>query len=103
MTVKIKMGEIMRNRYRIANHNPTTSNGKEAHQITISGIVMLCRSDATCHGNGANKRYNIPIGSVESAPDVVETSTSRPNPDSAVRARSIRLRCTLSKLPYCSN
>jgi len=36
MTVKIRMGEIIRSLNLIANHNPNTSIGKNAHQTTIS-------------------------------------------------------------------
>jgi len=46
--------------------------------MTISGKVMLCRNEVICQGKGANSKYSIPIGIVESAPDVLDTSTSRP-------------------------
>src|SRR6476619_5264822 len=99
MTVKIRIGEIIRSRYLIANQRPRTSRGKEAHQITISGNVMLWRNEVICQGKGANRRYSTPIGIVEMAPEVVETSTSCPKPDSAPRASALRLRCNCCMLP----
>ena len=56
MTVKIKIGEIIRKRYLMLNHNPSTNSGNEAHQINISGKVMLCRKDVTCQGKGAKSK-----------------------------------------------
>src|SRR6266550_891475 len=99
MTVKIKMGEIIRKRYLMVNHKPRTMSGKEAHQISISGKVMLCRREVICQGKGAKSRYSTPTGMVEMAPEVVETSTSFPKPDSASRARLFRLRCSTAKSP----
>ena len=48
MTVKIRMGEIIRKRYLMANHNPRTSMGKEAHQIIT---VMLTLAYSAFQGN----------------------------------------------------
>ena len=56
MTVKIKIGEIIRKRYLMLNHNPRTNSGNEAHQINISGRVMLCRREVTCQGKGAKSK-----------------------------------------------
>ncbi len=64
---------------------------------------MHCRKLASCHGNGANSRYDIPSGMALSAPAAVDTSTSAPKPLLAERARSERLRCTPSRLPNTSN
>src|SRR6185503_16203224 len=99
MTVKIKIGAIMRKRYFTANHRPSTRSGKDVHQIIISGSVMLWRKEVICQGKGAKSKYSIPNGIVEIAPEVLDTSTSRPKPDSAERARSFRLRCSCCMFP----
>src|SRR5215471_16650778 len=99
----MRMGAIILSLYLIENHRPRIIIGKDTHHRIISGRVMACLRDVNCQGKGANKRYNMPSGTLEMAPFTVETSESSPYPDSPRTAISRLLRSTFSRLPKVWN
>src|SRR4030095_10379523 len=102
MKLNSNTGKHCRKRYRAEYQSPRINIGKQDHHTSISGKVIACRMEFNCQGNGAKRRFAIPMGMVLRAPEAVDTSLPRPKPESADCAESERLACTMRNEPKLS-